>query len=194
MHKASEMRVLVARGRRISLLLVRERSRRLLFHEDFRDRAAAIKAKSKSRFPISQDIDVLFLPSAWTYEKGLPSKARIPGFWDNAVLIISGIGGDIVCSFSPQCGSKEPASISGVAQAPFTTQTGQRGQGMGRGREQGSQAETSGTQGLVYTIVPPTEPADQSVIHAMFLLSHLWARILFDSGVLHSFIGASYVR
>ena len=28
----------------------------------------------------------------------------------------------------------------------------------------------------------------------MFLLSHLWARILFDSGASHSFIAASYVR
>ena len=36
------MRVLVARGRRVSLLLVRERSRRLLVHED--SRAAAIQA------------------------------------------------------------------------------------------------------------------------------------------------------
>ena len=28
----------------------------------------------------------------------------------------------------------------------------------------------------------------------MFLLSHLWARILFDSSASHSFIDASYVR
>ena len=28
----------------------------------------------------------------------------------------------------------------------------------------------------------------------MFLLSHLWARVLFDSGASHSFITASYVR
>ena len=28
----------------------------------------------------------------------------------------------------------------------------------------------------------------------MFLLSRLWARILFDSGASHSFIAASYVR
>ena len=43
------MQVLVARGRRISLLLIRERGRGLLFHKCLRDgdRAVAIKAKAK---------------------------------------------------------------------------------------------------------------------------------------------------
>ena len=40
--------VLVLRGRRINLLLIREGSGRLLFHEDFKDGAAAIKAKAES--------------------------------------------------------------------------------------------------------------------------------------------------
>ena len=35
---------------------------------------------------------------------------------------------------------------------------------------------------------------DQLVIQGMFLLSRLWARILFYSGVLHSFIVVSCVR
>ena len=65
---------------------------------------------------------------------------------------------------------------------------------MGRGRGHGLQAETSGTQGHVYAITPQTEPTDQSVIQGMFLLSRLWARILFDSGATHSFIIASCVR
>ena len=65
---------------------------------------------------------------------------------------------------------------------------------MGRGRGQGSQARTSGTQGRIYAVVPPTNPMDQSVIQGMFLLSRLWARILFDSGASHSFITASCVR
>ena len=56
MHGASEIRVLVARGIRISLLLVRERSRRLLFHEDFKDRVEAIRAKAKPGLPINQDL------------------------------------------------------------------------------------------------------------------------------------------
>ena len=42
---------------------------------------------------------------------------------------------------------------------------------MGRGQVQGSQAETSGTQGLVYSITPQTEPEDQSIIRGMFLLT-----------------------
>ena len=43
------MRVLVAKGRRVSLLLVRKRSGRLLVHEGFRDKAMTIKAKAISR-------------------------------------------------------------------------------------------------------------------------------------------------
>ena len=49
MHEASEIQVLVTRGRRVNLLLVREISRRLLFYEDFKDKAAAIRAKAELR-------------------------------------------------------------------------------------------------------------------------------------------------
>ena len=42
---------------------------------------------------------------------------------------------------------------------------------MGRGKGQGLQAGTSRIQGRVYAIIPPTEPADQSTIQGMFLLS-----------------------
>ena len=38
-----------------------------------------------------------------------------------------------------------------------------------------------------------TELVDQSVIQGMFLLSCLWAKILFDYGALHSFVAASSV-
>ena len=48
MNGAPEMQLLVARYRRTSLPLARERSRRLLVHEDFRDGAAAIRAYSQS--------------------------------------------------------------------------------------------------------------------------------------------------
>ena len=54
---------------------------------------------------------------------------------------------------------------------------------MGRDWVQGSQAETQGTQGHVYAITPQTELANQSIIQGMFLLSCLWARVLFDSVV-----------
>ena len=47
---ALRMRVLVARGRRVILLLVRERSRGLLVHEG--SRAPAIRARDRSEFPV----------------------------------------------------------------------------------------------------------------------------------------------
>ena len=64
---------------------------------------------------------------------------------------------------------------------------------MGRGRGEGPQARTSGVQGHVFSIIPPAEPADQSAIQGMFMLSCLWARVLFDSGASHSFIVTSVV-
>ena len=48
MHGASEIWVLVTRGRRVNLLLVRERSIRLLFHEGFRGKVVATRAKARS--------------------------------------------------------------------------------------------------------------------------------------------------
>ena len=64
---------------------------------------------------------------------------------------------------------------------------------MGRGRGRGPQAETSGVQGLVYAVTPQAESVDQPVIQVTFLLSRLWARVLFDSGASHSFIATSFV-
>ena len=64
---------------------------------------------------------------------------------------------------------------------------------MGQGRGQSSRAKTSRTQGHVYAITPKTLPVDQSVIQGMFLLSRLWAKILFDSGASHSFVSVSSV-
>ena len=64
---------------------------------------------------------------------------------------------------------------------------------MGRGRGRGPQAGTSGVQGHVYTVTQQAESADQPVILGTFLLSRLWARVLFDSGASHSFIAASVV-
>ena len=64
---------------------------------------------------------------------------------------------------------------------------------MGRGRGRGPQAGTSGVQGGVYAITPPAGSVDQPVIQGTFLLSRLWARVLFDSGASHSFIVALVV-
>ena len=49
------MWVLVEIGRMIILLLIRERSRRLIFHEDFRDGVAPIRAKAISGLLSSYD-------------------------------------------------------------------------------------------------------------------------------------------
>ena len=46
----------------------------------------------------------------------------------------------------------------------------------------------------IHAIIPLTEPVDQSTIQGMFLLSHLWATVLFDSGASHSFIVVSVIR
>ena len=64
---------------------------------------------------------------------------------------------------------------------------------MSRGRGRGPQAGTSGVQGRVYAITPQAKSADQPVIQGTFLLSRLWARVLFDFGASHSFIAASVV-
>ena len=64
---------------------------------------------------------------------------------------------------------------------------------MGRGRGRDPQARTSGVKGCVYAVTPQVESDDQPVIQGTFLLSRLWARVLFDSGASHLFIAASVV-
>ena len=46
--------------------------------------------------------DMLSLSLAWTHETRLFTEAGIPELWDSAVLVISGIGANTVCSSSPQ--------------------------------------------------------------------------------------------
>ena len=64
---------------------------------------------------------------------------------------------------------------------------------MGRGIGRGLQAETLGIQVRVYAITPPVESVDRPVIQGTFLLSRIWARVLFDFGASHSFIAALVV-
>ena len=70
-------------------------------------------------------------------------------------------------------GQRNQFSLRGATQAPSAVQTDQRGQGMGRGQVQGSQARTSGTQGRVYAMVPEAERTDQPDAQGMFLLLHV---------------------
>ena len=61
--------------------------------------------------------DALFLlPTAWTPEEGLPTEARILGFWDALVPGISGTDTDTVCS---HYGSGEQVSGSGCCTSTF---------------------------------------------------------------------------
>ena len=95
------MWVLVARERRISLLLVRDRSRRLLFHEDFRDGPRPSEPRPyQGSWPASTD-DMFPLPSVWTYEVGLSAEARILELWDTTAPVVNGICADVVCSSLP---------------------------------------------------------------------------------------------
>ena len=65
--------MLVIRGRRVnSLLLARERSRRLLLCEGFRDRAAIIKAKARIGHPKMGDISGLLASKGRGHATGMP--------------------------------------------------------------------------------------------------------------------------
>ena len=69
------------------------------------------------------------------------------------------------------------------------------GQGMGRGQGQDFEAETSRTQGHVYTVIQKVELADQYDIQGTFLLSHFLTRMLFNFGcIIFIFVVASCVR
>ena len=93
----------------------------------------------------------------------------------------------------PGIGQRNEFQSQGAARSPHVTQVGQRGHTLGRGKELGPQAGMSGVQGRVYAITTSAELADRPVIQGTFLLSRLWARVLFDSCTSHSFIAASVV-
>ncbi|XP_059629960.1 uncharacterized protein LOC132272912 [Cornus florida] len=50
------------------------------------------------------------------------------------------------------------------------------------------------TQGRVFSLTPAESPSSPSVVRGMFLVSHSWARVLFDSGASYSFIASSFVQ
>ena len=98
------MRVLVARGRRVSLLLVRGRSRGLLIHVG--SKAAILWARDNQGCQSGWEDGVLPLPAAQTYKEGLPPKTGIPGFRDSVVPVSSGTGEDTVYSSHPSTGQR----------------------------------------------------------------------------------------
>ena len=72
------MRVLVVRGRTVSLLPVQEKGRELLVRESSESRPPGPGTDESYR---SGGADgMLPLSAAWTHEEGLPPETRIPGF------------------------------------------------------------------------------------------------------------------
>ena len=100
---------------------------------------------------------------------------------------------DTVCSFSPQCGPKGPVSVPRCGANAFCYIDWPRRPRYGLRSRAWLTSWDFEDPGTVYTIIPPTEPVDQSVIQGMFMLSRLWAKILFDSSASHSFVAASNV-
>ena len=185
------MRVLVARGRTIGLLPIQERGKELLVHEGSKSWPSGLGTYESCQ---SGGTDGMIpLSAAWTHEEGLPPETGILGFWDSTVPVSSRTGEDTVRSSQRGTGQRGQSQLQLATRAPLISQAGSRGQSMGRGRGQGPQAWMSGVQGCVYAVTPQAESADQPVIQGTFLLSGLWARVLFDSSASHSFIAASVV-
>ena len=115
--RALGMRVLVAKGRRVSLLLVRERSRGLLVHVGSKARLSGPGTDQGCRSGWADG--VLSLQAARTHEEGLPPETRILRFRDSAVPVSGGTGEDIVHSFTPQYRPEEPVSVSGSCTSTF---------------------------------------------------------------------------
>ena len=130
-------------------------------------------------------------PLAWTLKVGLSSKAGIPELWDTSVPVINGMyNRHSLFPLTPPWARRDSISRSGHYIGPyyFAVKLDRLGQGL-RLRPRLRSRDFRGL-GLVYSITLHTEIADQSVIHGMFLLSPLWARVLFDSDASHSFVTA----
>ena len=130
------------------------------------------------------------LSTAWTHETGLPPETSFGTSQSQSVA-----DQERIQYIPPQhsTGQRSQSRFQGATRAPHISQAGPRGQGTSRGRGRGLQAGTSGVQGRVYAVTPQAESAEQPAIQGTFLLSRLWARVLFDSGASHSFIAASVV-
>ena len=70
------MRVLVARGKRVSLLLARERSQRLLVHEGFR--ATTIKAKVRLGLLVRRDMRFVISAISLDISSGITPRGKGP--------------------------------------------------------------------------------------------------------------------
>ncbi|XP_059664153.1 uncharacterized protein LOC132309916 [Cornus florida] len=67
--------------------------------------------------------------------------------------------------------------------------------GIGSGRGGGSQQrQTQSATGRVFVVTPADPSSSPSVVRGIFLMSHYWARVLFDSGASYAFITSSFAR
>ena len=105
------MRVLVVRGRTISLLLVQERGREILVCEDLR--VAAIRPGTDESYRVGGADGMLPLSAAWTHEEGLPLETGIPEFWDSTVPVNSKTGADTIRSSTVRYRIERSVSVSG---------------------------------------------------------------------------------
>ena len=67
---------------------------------------------------------MLFIPTTWACETGLPPETGFPGFLDSIVPVSCRIGEDIVHSSTPQYGSEEPVSVAGCYTSTFGSTDG----------------------------------------------------------------------
>ena len=78
-------------------------------------------------------------------KKDCPRRQGSKGFEPVQVQSSAGLARTQVVPSHSGVGQRNQFPLWGATQAPSTVQTGQRGQGMGRGQVPGSQARTSGT-------------------------------------------------
>ncbi|XP_059664043.1 uncharacterized protein LOC132309782 [Cornus florida] len=57
-----------------------------------------------------------------------------------------------------------------------------------------SSSQGQRTQGRVFALTLAESPSSPSVVRGIFLVSHSWARVLFDFGASYSFIASSFTR
>ena len=105
------MRVLVARGRRDSLLLVRERSRGLLVQVC--SKAVTIWVRDGLEFLVRLGRWCATMASSSDISGGIAPETGIPGFWDSVVPVNGRTREDTVYSSTVRYRPDEPVSVSG---------------------------------------------------------------------------------
>ena len=147
---------------------------------NFRDKAAAIRAKAIPRLLVSQGPMTCFhCHQPRHVRRDCSQRQGSQGYGTPQSQSSMGQARTQFVPSHPNTGRRDQYQSQGAAQAPFAIQIGHRGQSIGRGRGQSSRAETFGTQGHVYAVVPQTKLTNQSDVQGTFRLSHFLIRVLF---------------